>query len=338
MAVLHKEFIAFNNAIKLTNTRKESLKGSRKALRKTIRAWFKENRSDKLPPKFWSQGSFEMNTTVNPIPEYDEEGNKFLKFDLDDGIYFIEKENEDNRRPIQSLHDDVYDAVQNHTKQDTIRKTTCIRVLFADGHHIDLPIYYMDGDIPELAHRSTGWIESDPRAFTDWFKGQFKSQSSAQDQLCRVVRYLKAWKNYQEHTRSDLKLPSGFQLTILAVKHFIPKDNDDEAFRLCVEAMHRNLSLSGGFHCIRPTTPAGEDLFADFSETRKKNFLDRLSSLVKSCKMANEETNFKTASEYLINEFGDRFPKGEDKEERSRSNELQGGMTGSGIIHKPYHG
>lgn len=333
MAVLHKEFIAFNKVIKLTDARKESLKGSRKALRKTIRAWFEENKPDELPPKFWSQGSFEMNTTVNPIPEYDEEGNKLLKYDLDDGIYFIEKEDENNRRGIQTLHNWVYDAVQDHTKQDTIRKTTCIRVVFADGHHIDQPIYYMDGDIPELAHRSKGWTFSDPKSFSDWFNSQYNLQ-----QLRRIVRCLKAWKNYQEHTRSDLKLPSGFQLTILAVKHFIPKDNDDEAFRLCVEAMHRNLSLSGGFHCIRPTTPAGEDLFADYSETRKKNFLDRLSGLVESCKMANAETNFKTASEYLINEFGDRFPKGEDKEERSRSNELQSGMTGSGIIHKPYHG
>lgn len=333
MAVLHKEFNAFDQKIKLTQQRKEHLEASRKALRKTIKAWFKENRPNELAPKFWGQGSFEMNTTVNPIPECDEEGNKLLKYDLDDGIYFIEKEGEDNRRPIQSLHDDVYDAVQHHTKEDTIRKTTCIRVVFADGHHIDLPIYYMDGDIPELAHRSKGWIDSDPRAFTDWFNSQ-----PDLPQLRHIVRCLKAWKNYQEYLRSDLKLPSGFQLTILAVEYYTPKDNDDEAFRLCVEAMSQALNRPGGFRCLRPTSPKGEDVFADYSETRKKNFLDRLSSLVEACQKAERETNFKTASEYLINEFGDRFPKGEDKDGNTKSRELSGAIAGSGITHKPYHG
>lgn len=333
MAVLHKEFTTFNQVIKLTQSRKEWLKASRKALRKAIKSWFIQNKPGELPPKFWGQGSFEMNTTVNPIPEYDDKGNKLLKYDLDYGIYFIENEEEDNRRAIQTLHDWVYDAVQGHTKEETIRKTTCIRVVFADGHHIDLPIYYMNGETPELAHRSKGWIESDPKAFTDWFNGQ-----PSIEQLRRIVRYLKAWKNYQEHIRSDLKLPSGFQLTILAVEYYTPKDNDDEAFRLCVETMHRNLSLPGGFHCIRPTAPAGEDLFAEYSDTRKKNFLDRLSILVESCRKAERETNFKIASEYLINEFGDRFPKGEDKDERAKSDELRGAMAGSGIIHKPYHG
>ncbi len=332
MAVLHKEFNAFDQKIKLTQQRKESLKASRKALRKTIKAWFKENRTNELAPKFRGQGSFEMNTTVNPIPKYDEEGNKLLKYDLDYGIYFIEKEGEDNRRGVQTLHDWVYDAVQDHTKEDTIRKTTCIRVVFADGHHIDLPIYYMDGDIPELAHRSKGWIESDPRAFTDWFNSQ-----PDLPQLRRIVRCLKAWKNYQEHRRSNLKLPSGFELTILAVEYYTSKDKDDEAFRLCIEAMSQALNYPGGFRCLRPTTPKGEDVFADYSETRKKNFLDCLSSLVEVCQKAEQETNFKTASEYLIHEFGDRFPKGEDKDGDTKSRELGAAIAGSGITHKPYH-
>ena len=40
-----------------------------------------------------------MNTTVNPIPIYDEEKKKNLhKYDLDYGVYFTEKENEDNKK------------------------------------------------------------------------------------------------------------------------------------------------------------------------------------------------------------------------------------------------
>ena len=52
MAVLHKEFIDYNKTIKLTQARIESLKTSRKELRKKIRNWFKENKPNELQPKF----------------------------------------------------------------------------------------------------------------------------------------------------------------------------------------------------------------------------------------------------------------------------------------------
>ena len=335
MAVLHKEFIEFNGRIKLTSTRKEDLKSSRKALRKTIKKWFGENKPDELPPKFWGQGSFEMNTTINPIPELDQEGNIIRKYDLDYGIYFIEREGEDNRRSIPILHDWVFEAVQNHTQKDVIRKTTCIRVVFSDGHHIDLPIYYKSGDIPELAHRSKGWIESDPKAFTEWFQ---KKGGSNHDQLCRIVRYLKAWKNFQESQYSNLKLPSGFELTILATENYRPKDNDDAAFGTCVEKMYTNLRQPLPFTCVRPTPPVGENLFAEYSGTKKDNFLNCLLKLVEACRHADEESNFLKASEHLITQFGDRFPKGADYDEKAKSIEINGLMTNSGLIHRPYHG
>ena len=88
----------------------------------------------------------------------------------------------------------------------------------------------------------------------------------------------------------------------------------------------------------RPTTPVGENLFEEYSETRKINFLDRLSALSKACQKAAEEPNFKKASEYMREQFGGRFPWGEDKDERRKSEELSGMIAGSGIVHKPYHG
>lgn len=142
MAVLHKEYIKYNTEIKLKPEWYEGLKTSRRELRKKVKKWFAENKSKELQPQFYSQGSFQMNTTINPIPTYDEDGKKLVKYDLDDGIYFIEKVGENSRKPIQTWHDWVFDSVDTHTKKDTIRKTTCIRVVFADGHHIDMPIYY----------------------------------------------------------------------------------------------------------------------------------------------------------------------------------------------------
>jgi len=331
MAVLHKEFIAFNKEIKLDSNKKEGLLKSRKELRRKVKKWFDENKANEIQPKFASQGSFEMNTTINPIPVYDEDGNKLLKYDLDDGIYFIEKEGEDNRKAIQTWHDWVFESVDTHTFQGTIRKTTCIRVVFADGHHIDMPIYYKKEDFIELAHRAKSWIESDPKAFYEWFNKLKNTQ------LERIIRYLKAWKNYRESVNTSLLLPSGFELTILATNEYVEDDNDDIAFRETIRKMYNELNGVNGFKCIRPTTPEGEDVFENYSVTRKTNFLNTLNSLLNDLDKADSEKNFKKASEILRNnQFGDRFPTGADKSEEEKSDVLKSTLNSATIAPRPY--
>src|SRR5690606_28090049 len=263
MATLNKEYNEFDGVVKLTPSKKESLKTSSKNLRTRIQNWFKENKPKELQPKFHSQGSMKMNTSINPIVEYDEEGNKLYKYDLDDGIYFVEKEGENNRQSIDTWHDWVFQSVDGYTSKTPIRKTTCIRVVFSDGHHIDLPIYYNDEEI-ELAHRSKGWILSDPKAFYQWFNNEKKEKF----RLEAIVRCLKAWKNFRENKNSNLKLPSGFELTILATNNYVDKDNLDDAFRLTVKAILETLNEK--FECFRPTTPDDEDLFQSYSQTRKE--------------------------------------------------------------------
>lgn len=335
MATLHKEYSGvngFNENIRLTDARKDSLLASRKSLRKKIKDWFLENKPNELQPKFHGQGSKEMNTICNPIPEKDKDGANILKFDLDDGVYFIEKDEEDNRRSIDTWHDWIYEAVKDHTDILPQKKNTCIRVLFADGHHIDLPIYYKNDDVIELAHKGKGWIESDPKEFYEWFNKQCNSTQ----QLRRIVRFLKAWKNNRELKNTNLKLASGFALSILAVNNYIADDNDDRAFRETVRCIKNTLDYK--FECIRPTTPEGEDVFKDFSDTRKTNILNSLDSLIKDCDKARDEDNFKTASEYLRNnQFGARFPLGKDESEKEKSNRLKEASEKTSIVHRPYH-
>ncbi|CAL2095755.1 conserved protein of unknown function [Tenacibaculum sp. 190524A02b] len=331
MATLHKEYNTFYHTIKLTQKRKDDLLGSRKSLRKKIKDWFAENKPDKLQPTFKGQGSFEMDTTVNPIVVKDQDGNELRKYDLDDGVYFNEKKDEDNREHISTWHNWVYEAVKDHTETDPIRKNTCVRVIFSDGHHVDLPIYYKEGTKPELAHRAEGWKESDPPEFTQWFL------NNANPQIKRLVRYIKAWKDFRHQKNSHLKLPSGFALTILIVNNYVEDDNDDTAFRETVRKMLDTLTAPNGFTCKRPTTPKGDNVFADYSKTRKENFLNTLQNLVSDCDRAKNETNFKKASEYLRNnQFGDRFPKGSDADEESQKKAMASTLNTSYIKPKPY--
>ncbi|NQY30395.1 MAG: hypothetical protein HRT69_13090 [Flavobacteriaceae bacterium] len=333
MAVLNKEYNKFDKEIKLNQGRKDSLKKSRKELRRKIKQWFKDNKPDEIQPKFNSQGSIEMNTTINPIVEYDTDGSVLRKYDLDDGVYFILLKEEDVKRSISTWHDWVFMATENHTGKDSIKKTTCVRVVFADGHHIDLPIYFKEEDKIELAHKANGWLESDPKEFYEWFNEKKK----ARFRLEAIVRCLKGWKNYRENKNTNLKLPSGFELTILATNNYIDADNLDEAFRVTVSAINTELNKSNEFKCVRPTTPAGEDVFADYSVTRKTNFLNALQSLNDDCAKASTEKNFKKASEILVNnQFGDRFPKGDDKDEESKTNTLRNSLAAASIPPKPY--
>ncbi|WMI70079.1 cyclic GMP-AMP synthase DncV-like nucleotidyltransferase [Mangrovimonas sp. YM274] len=333
MAVLHKEFIKFDKEITLNSSRKESLANSRKEIRRKIRKWFKDNKPDEIQPKFHGQGSYEMNTTINPIVEYDSDGNILRKYDLDYGVYFIEKDGEGKKQSIDIWHNWVYNSVEDHTNKKPIKKTTCIRVVFSDGRHIDLPIYYKQGDTIELAHKSKGWLLSDPKAFYEWFNEEKKSKP----RLEAIVRCLKAWKNYKENNNSSLKLPSGFELTILAVNHYVDADNLDEAFRETVIAIDSELNKTNGFKCLRPTTPKGENVFAGYSDTRKTGFLNALHSLKVDCEKASNEDNFENASEILrANQFGSRFPKGENKRESERNHALANSMAAAKITPKPY--
>lgn len=328
MATLHKEFNDFNKKIRLTDSRRDSLVSSRNGIRKKIKDWFYDNKKNETMPKFHSQGSFSMNTTINPIPIYDEDNNKLVKYDIDDGVYFIEES--DNRKNIDTYHNWIYEAVKDHTNQEPKRKTTCVRVIFSDGHHIDLPIYYKTTDTPELAHRSQDWIESDPKEFYEWFNNKAKKNKK----IRKIVRYLKAWKNYREVKNTNLKLPSGFELTILVVNNFVDKDNDDTAFYETVKSIKN--TLQNTFECLRPTTPKNENLFEEYSETRKNNFLDNLDSLLKACENAADESNFKEASKYYRSVFGDRFPYGKDEEQESKAQSIYNSFSKSDNKPKPY--
>ncbi len=322
MANNHEQFIAFDKTIKLTQTKEDELEKNRKTLRGKIRKYFKDNKSNEIQPKFNSQGSFMMKTTINPIPRWSEEDNKSLhKYDVDDGVYFIGDEDIEDRYTVQTYHNWVYDAVKDHTDKGAQDRTTCVRVLYADGHHIDLPIYYKRKDIkdstPELAHTSKGWIESDPEEFYKWFNAKVDSNK----QLRRIVRYLKAWADYK-NTTSSTKMPPGFILTILVTNNISYNVRDDIAMKETLINMQNEIddSKDGVFQCYRPTTPSDEDLFIGYSDTRKKNFLDNLDSFVKSAIQAIENNNQKEACLKWQRHLGDRFSCSVAKDEDEQSN------------------
>lgn len=299
MLDLNKLFEDFHDEISLTKTYKDKITKGRDALRTRIGNKFEEKGRKK--PQHCTQGSYAMRTAI--MPTGDDE------FDLDNGVYLKGYSIEQDDWPsTQTVHTWVKDAVNGHTSNPPIDKNTCVRVVYEDKYHIDLPIYIMgensDGDrIAYLAHKSKGWIESDPKAFTNWFQGFVNDNGQ---QIRHMVKYLKAWKDYKN---IDIK---GMAITILVCNNFSVTANRDD-ISLLDTVTNIIDSLEDSFHCYKPVTPTDEDLFADISETSKNSILNGLNNLKRKLDIAiNEKSNEKEATDILRKVFGDRFPDGED--------------------------
>lgn len=299
MADLNKLFLEFNDAITLSPTKKEKLRTGRDALRKKIKDDFDDNERKK--PKFCGQGSYMMKTTTSPSSG---------EYDLDDGVYLqgYSDKDEDEFPSTSTVHTWIKKAVDGHTSTPPVDKNTCVRVIYVDDYHIDLPVYIMKDDIAHLAHKKNGWVISDPKAFTDWFVSKVTTEG---EQLRSLVKYLKAWKEYKG---IDLK---GIAVTILVGQHYYSYKNRDD---LSLLGTLSNIidELEDDFKCKKPVAPY-EDIFDGYSETKQNSILNGLKSLKDNIQKAMDEGDEKEASDIMIKCFGSRFPQGES----SSSDETQ---------------
>ena len=309
MANLHDSFLEFDSdVIKLSSAKKSELRTSRNAVRIDIEKYFEINRPKHMI-HFKGQGSFVVNTTILPISG---------EYDVDDGVYIFGKE--DDRPEPQTAHNWIYEAVKDRTGQDTIDKNTCVRVQYSKQYHIDLPIYYKTEnndnefaidklEIPQLAHKTKGWIPSDPYAFKLWFDKEAKGKT----QLKRLVRYLKAWTDNKRDANDKLILPSGLVLTILACNNYSSDERDDVSLNKTLINIQKKIDNRTNFFasyvCYRPTVDTHENLLDKYSsDTTKNNFLDALDSFIKSGSQAIEMKSKKDACAKWQKHLGDRFP------------------------------
>jgi len=308
MADCHKNFLtardSFHSKVALDDTKKEFLKTSRKNLRKHIKTKF--NEKDRPTIKFQIQGSFLMNTAVNPI-----DGD----YDIDDGLYF--KPQLEDRPTPETAHAWVVEAAKSYgTVDPPIDKNRCVRVPFKAGYHVDIPIYDLidEGDeifSPELAIKNDGWKYSDPKKITEWFKDRV---SATNPQLRRLVRYFKAWADYQNQ-KSNSKMPSGLVLTILASEEYQFDKRDDVAFGETASATLQRIEDDESIP--NPVDP-NEDLRDRITDAQFTNFKKHLELLVQHAEDAlNHESAEEAARKHWRKVLGDRFPIIEDDSDKS---------------------
>lgn len=317
MANCHNLFQDYNSKIRLSDTKRNELIIVRNNLRSRITDGYNVIndsivRQHRL--EFQSQGSFVMDTII--VPKHDD-------YDIDDGVYFIGYLSQSARPEPKLFHKYIILALDRgyNDIEKIVDKATCVRVIYKDRYHVDIPIYYADNlEHPDLANVEKGWILSNPIELIAWFEDKIQSgfktaflyESRLYDeynkwtsdirkndhQLRRIVRYLKSWGDLRRE-----EMPCGLIMTILAANHYSPHERDDVALKETL--INIEASLRKDFVCKRPTTPVGEDLFKTYEN--KAAFMNYLCQFIENAKKALEEPNQKTACSFWQKSLGDRF-------------------------------
>ena len=295
MADMNKAFIDFDDEIKLTKSRKDKIFVSRNAVRDKIRNFFSEELKVNQP-KFKTQGSFTINTALNPIGDNE--------VDTDDGVYLQHIAETDTWPTPEEAHQLIIDALKGHTYDGCENKASCIRVIYRNFYHLDLPVYIMKDNCAYLAQTKLNkWEHSDSKDFKDWF---YKNRTD--EQASRIVRYLKAWRDYRKFGFSSI------ELTILAIECFSYQEKRDDIALLYTLSNIKSRISTGIIK--KPVSPF-EDLWADLSSVEKEKRRRQLQSLYDDIGNAINNKSEYRASLLLREQFGERFPLIEDKTEIS---------------------
>jgi hypothetical protein len=292
MADCSNLFIVFNGDLFITATKKERLIKSWHALRDKIIAYLKENYPD-YTAEFFIQGSYKCGTMIRTKED---------ECDLDLGVFFPH----DIDVTANTLQEWVKNAVDEASTTPPTHKKKCIRVIYKQDYHIDLPVFKKSADSdgnPMLAVKDNGFQDDDPKEFVNWFN------ENKSDQLLRIVRYLKAWCDHKRAT-----MPSGLAMTILAVNNYSADDRDDLAVLATLKKIRETLEDS--FECVMPTTPY-DDLFEGMSQTSEEAFLSAMDSLIADGDRAIENTLQTEAAKKWKNHFGTWFPASKAKDEEA---------------------
>ena len=180
------------------------------------------------------QGSVAMSTVVQ---------NDDNDYDIDVAVVFDKSRIENET--ASAIRNVVADALRRKTKQFNAEpevKTSCVRVKYSDGYHIDFAVYRREWN--ELTckykyeHAGSDWTERELRGLTEWFK----TKNGNSDSLRKVVRLSKMFCKSRESWKN---MPSGLLQTVLCeetLQRFY--DRIDELFYYTMKEVVARLKIS----------------------------------------------------------------------------------------------
>ena len=137
---------------------------------------------DKIP-----QGSWPHQTIIKPIEDHEFDADVLIKLDahptweFSPSLYLVQLEE------ALSRHGTYGDMVDDDTK------SRCVRVIYANEHHVDLVPYRIHDDGRKvIVNRDVDdWEDTDPEGFTAWMHDKDKIANRNMRKVIRLLKYLR---------------------------------------------------------------------------------------------------------------------------------------------------
>lgn len=183
----------------------------------------------------------------------------------------------------------VADALRRKTKQFKAEpevKTSCVRVKYADGYHMDFAVFRRswdtDGECWRYEHAGSEWTERELKGITDWFKAQ---NNASDGKLRKVVRLSKMFCKSRDSWKN---MPSGLLQTVLCEEKLQSSYNRiDELFYYTMKEIVNRVEKDNSV--IAPVDN-GRNLTPRISDLRKMtNWKNRLKSKLEDLEVLFKE-------------------------------------------------
>ncbi len=245
----HSEMMNFHrDNVTLSNKQQGEMRTRRDAGRKRLKNGLNEA-NEPQPKEVWSQGSYQMRTMVQ-----DDDND----YDIDDGVYFASEDLKDPAGVLltpKAARQRVCDALvwDGRLKREATVKRNCVRQVYAEGYHIDIPVYRVvttkdeNNDPVEHYELASGdeWIRSDARAVTRWFNGLVGELNAGESDGSQMRRVTKLSKKFARRAGWKNKTASGISITKLVADYFqCSPERDDKALRETWKAIDEKLQKS----------------------------------------------------------------------------------------------
>lgn len=273
-----------DDEVTLSTKTRENLRANRDANRDRLKRGLDTNKKPK-PDEFIIQGSYAMKTMTQHTKN---------DYDIDDGAAFAEEKLQGgDGMPLtpQQAKEMVRDALVEGggLSEDPIIKKNCVRVKYAAGHHVDIPVYRIRGSGSTAKKELAGeeWRDSNPTEITDWFRREEKnthSQDEAEPQVRRLVRHVK------KYSRRNLegKSLSGLILTILTVEQHQNYDSrEDRALRELLRKIRDRLRTDP---VVRNPANPSEILTHDKGAEKINPLIDQITSSLKTLEVLDKSS------------------------------------------------
>jgi hypothetical protein len=288
MANCNDLFQQFLSEITILKSQRDNLQKGKEAIREIIKKYFSDELEIK-EPEFFLQGSYALKTMVRPLGKED--------YDLDDGVYLQHTDDDISTPTPTTASSWIFEAVRKHTKK-TENKKNCIRVVYADNYHIDLPVYReINGRLYLGTLKDNKWVPSDAKSFNEFFYNRLEKT----EQMRSCIKYLKAWKDFNGCYLKGIHITA-----LVSINHAAEDDRDDLSLMRTSANMIRY--LQDNRQIINPIDDK-ENLINNWDKKRLDSAIESIESLYEKAKQAIDTDDKNEASKLWCKAFGDRFPK-----------------------------